>query len=97
MAFGCLSLPLPRFSALSALLWKELHFILGTWIHLLHFLLEAGDSSPTEKGTTGCLTPALNPSEEFSCGCGREGRALPVLCFLPLVPLAFLELSLALR
>ena len=48
-------------------------------------------------GNKGCLTPALSPSEEFSSGRGREGRALLVLCFLPLVSLAFFELSLALR
>lgn len=40
-------------------------------MHLPHFFLEAGESSPTEKATAGCVTPVLRLSDVFSRGRGR--------------------------
>lgn len=79
-------LPPPNFSALSALLQKKKkkkpRLIPGTQIHLPHFLLEAGDSGPIEKESTGCLTPVLNLSGDFStAGGGRRDPLQPEAVF----------------
>lgn len=72
------------------------HLTPGTRIHLPHFLLEASESSPTEKATRESLTLTQNLSAFFPCGCGREGELSKLnLYFLLLISWAFLELSLS--